>query len=104
MVPALLTLRLGRPEQGVRSLAKGEFILSRELSGCGHLALSKQDKHLYGSNFRQPMHEVMPARGLFGLSQQRRCTADITPDQFEAGQEHPTQNEPVKLDILPRQL
>ena len=105
MAPAPPTPRSGRPSQEYPSLAKGQFILSRELSGCRYMTLSKQDKHLYGSNFRHPMHEVVLARGSFGLRQHGRRAGHITPDQFEAGQEHLTQNEPVnELDILPRQL
>ena len=76
-----------------------------QVSSRIQVALSKQNKHLRGSNLRHPQQEVLSARGLLNLSQQRRSAVHITTGQFQAGQEHFADNETVNhAIILPRQL
>ena len=41
------------------------------------------------------MHEVVLAHRLFSLGQYRGRTGHISPGQFQAGEEHLTDNEPV---------
>ena len=75
------------------------------MSGCRQVALAQQQKHLGGSNLRQAIHEVVLARGLTGLSEQRDCAGHIALGQLQAGKQYLTEHEAVNRSIiLPRQL
>ena len=86
-------------------LAERKFILPGQLRRCGHLALSNQNQHLHGSNFRQPPGKVLLAHSLFSLGQQRRRAIQLPSGQFQAGQEDFADDETVNQQVeLPRQL
>ncbi len=55
---------LGQVDSGLND---GEIVGLRQGSGCGQVALAKQQKHLAGGHLRHAVHEVVLARGLFGL-------------------------------------
>ena len=75
------------------------------MSGCRQIALSKQDKHLCGSDLGYPMHKVILAHGLRGLRQHGGRAGHIATGQFQAGEKHLRENISVNhAVILSRQL
>ena len=91
---------LGQVDVG---LAEGEFVQMRQMSGCRHMALVQQQKHLRGSNLRDAMHEVLLARGPIRLSEQSGRACRISLGQFQAGKQHLTGNDSVGvLYLLPQ--
>jgi len=76
-----------------------------QMSGRRQIALSKQDKHLCGSDLRYPMYKVILAHGLHGLRYHSGRAGHITTDQFQAGEKHLRENISVDHAVkLSRQL
>ena len=73
--------------------------------GRRHVALLQQRQHLGSSDLGHAMNEAVLAHRLLGLRQHGGRAGHISPGQFQASQEHFTDDESVnRANILPRQL
>ena len=75
----------------------------RKISGRRQISLAKQDKHLCGSNLRNPIHEIMLACGLISLGEDSGRASHVSLREHQPGKKHFTENGSVSVYYLPRQ-
>ncbi len=84
-------------------LAERKIVRLGQVRGRRQIALLQQRQHLGSSDLRHATNEAILAHRLLGLRQHGGRAGHISPGQFQASQEHFTEDESVdRANILPR--